>query len=48
MVSRHASVRLRPDPAAAKIAREKASILVVDDDEANRDIFVPSTAPHRI
>jgi light-regulated signal transduction histidine kinase (bacteriophytochrome) len=38
MVSTHASVRLKSDPLSAKLTRSNASILAVDDDEANRDI----------
>ncbi|HZS55159.1 MAG TPA: response regulator [Bryobacteraceae bacterium] len=39
VVGRHVSLRLKSDPAPVKGARLKASILVVDDDEANRDIL---------
>jgi light-regulated signal transduction histidine kinase (bacteriophytochrome) len=39
VVSRHAAVRLKADATVAKVARTKASILIIDDDEVNRDIL---------
>ncbi len=39
VVSKHVALRLRPDPIPSRSARANASILVVDDDEANRDIL---------
>ena len=39
VVARHASVRLKAAAIPARSARIKASIVVVDDDEANRDIL---------
>lgn len=40
VVSRHIPLRLKPEPAAAaRVSRSGASILVLDDDEANRDIL---------
>jgi light-regulated signal transduction histidine kinase (bacteriophytochrome) len=39
VVSHHIALRLRADPTPARAARAKASVLIVDDDEANRDIF---------
>lgn len=39
VIARHVSLRLKTDNTPARPARKKASILVVDDDEANRDIL---------
>lgn len=39
VASQYIALRLRSDAAPARIARTKASVLVVDDDEANRDIL---------
>lgn len=38
-VSRHVSLRLKAENGTARVAHAKASILIVDDDEANRDIL---------
>ncbi len=39
VVSRHVALRLKADPAPARVARANARILIIDDDEANRDIL---------